>query len=114
MRSLPFVVRSKNGVMIEVFVQPRAARNSVEGIYGDALKLKVKAPPVDDRVNRAVEKLLADLLDLPRSSVAVVGGHSSRRKRIAVTGASREQVVNRLNRVLSPGTQTSAGSREGR
>jgi uncharacterized protein (TIGR00251 family) len=104
MRALPFVGRSKDGVLIEVFVQPRAAHDSVEGIHGDALKLKVKAPPVDDRANRAVEKLLADLLDLPRSSVAVVAGHSSRRKRIAVTGASREQVVNRLNRVLAPGT----------
>jgi uncharacterized protein (TIGR00251 family) len=104
MRALPFVGRSKDGALIEVFVQPRAARDSVEGIHGDALKLKVKAPPVDDRANRAIEKLLADLLDLPPSTVAVVAGHSSRRKRIAVTGASREQVENRLNRVLTPGT----------
>ncbi len=100
MRSLSFVGRSKHGVHIEVFVQPRAARDSVEGIQGDALKLKVMAPPIDDRANKAVEKLLAGLLDLPRRNVAVVGGRSGRRKRIAVTGVSQEQVVNRLNRAL--------------
>lgn len=99
--SLPFVTRSKDGVLIDAFVQPRASRDAIEGIHGDALKLKVKALPVDERANRAVEKLLADLLDIPGSNVAVVGGHSSRLKRIALTGASQEQVVKRLSRVLS-------------
>jgi uncharacterized protein (TIGR00251 family) len=93
---------SKDGVLIDIFVQPRAARDAIEGVHGEALKLKVKAPPVDDRANRAVEKLLAALLELPRSNVAVVGGHSSRRKRIAISGASREWVVDRLTRALPP------------
>lgn len=98
---LPFVVRSKDGAVIHIFVQPRATSDSVQGIHGESLKLKVKAPPADDRANGAVENLLAGLLELPRSEVAVVGGHSSRRKRIAVTGVSPEQVSKRLNRALS-------------
>ena len=88
--------------MIDVFVQPRAARDAIEGVHGEALKLKVKAPPVDDRANRAVENLVAGVLELPRSSVEVVGGQTGRRKRIGVTGLSREQVVDRLNSALSP------------
>ena len=99
--SLPFVSRSKNGAVIDVLVQPRAARDTVQGIHGDALKLKVTAPPVDDRANRAVENLLAGVLELPRSEIAVVGGHSSRRKRIVVRGVSAEEVSERLNRALS-------------
>ncbi|MGH2747061.1 MAG: DUF167 domain-containing protein [Actinomycetota bacterium] len=101
MGPLPFVTRSKDRVLIDAFVQARAARTAVVGIHGTALKLKVKAPPTDDRANRAVEELLAEVLDLPRSGVVVVGGHSSRRKRIAVTGIPQEEVVTRLDRVLS-------------
>jgi uncharacterized protein (TIGR00251 family) len=102
MSSLSFVTQSMEAVMIDALVHPRASRDAIEGVHDEALKLKVKAPPVDDRANRAVERLLAGLLDLPRSNVAVVGGHSSRRKRIAISGASRQWVVDRLTRALPP------------
>ena len=88
--------------MIDALVQPRASLDAIDGVHDEALKLQVKAPPVDDRANRAVEKLLAGLLELPRANVTVVGGHSSRRKRIAIDGASREWVVDCLKRALSP------------
>ena len=88
--------------MIDAIVQPRASRDAIEGVHDESLKLKVKAPPVDDRANRAVERLLAGLLELPRSKVAVVGGHSSRRKRIAISGTSQDWVVDRLNKALPP------------
>ena len=101
-RALSFVTRSKDAVLIDAFVQPRASRDAVDGVHGEVLKLKVKAPPVEDRANRAVEKLLAGLLELPRANVTVVGGHSSRRKRIAIGGVSREWVVDCLERALSP------------
>lgn len=101
MDPLSFVTRSKDGVLIETFVQPSAARDVVAGTHGPALKLKVKAPPVNDRANRAVEELVAGVLDLPRARVVVVGGRSSRRKRIAVSGMSEKEVVARLDRVLS-------------
>jgi hypothetical protein len=99
---LPFVTRSKQAVIIEAFVQPRASRDSIEGVHDESLKLKVKAPPVDDRANRAVENLLAGLLELPRANVTVVGGRSSRRKRIAIEGASRQWVVDCLERAFPP------------
>jgi uncharacterized protein len=47
-------------VLIDALVQPRASRDAIDGVHDEALKLKVKAPPVDDRANRAVEKLLPD------------------------------------------------------
>ncbi len=100
--ALSFVTRSKDAVLIDALVQPRAPRDAINGVHDEALKLKVKAPPLDDRANRAVEKLLAGLLGLPRANVKVVGGHSSRRKRIAIYGASRKWVVDCLKRVHSP------------
>ena len=97
-----WVTRSKKGVLVEVLVQPRASRDAVVGVHDEALKLRVKAPPVDERANRAVEKLLAGLLDLPSVDATVVGGRSARRKRIAIVGLSRQEVVDRLNFALAP------------
>ena len=97
---LRFVTVSKRGVLIDAIVQPRASRDAISGVHDESLKVRVKAPPVDDRANRAVEKLLAGLLELPPANVTVVGGRSSRRKRIAIDGASREWVVDCLERAL--------------
>lgn len=81
--SLPdYLTPVGTGVVIEAFVQPRSARNAVAGIHGSALKLKVTAPPLEDRANRAAESFVADLLGLPKSNVTVIGGRSSRHKRI--------------------------------
>ena len=76
-----------------MFLRPRAAKDGIAGVHGDALKIKVTAPPVDDRANRAVEELLAGALHVPRSSVRVVSGRASRHKRIEITGKRPEEVA---------------------
>jgi len=80
-------------VIISVHVQPGARDNRVMGPHGDALKVRVTAPPVDGKANQAVEALLARVLD---ADVELVGGASSRRKRFRVTGISETQVRDRL------------------
>jgi len=96
----PFVVASKDGALVEVFVQPRAAKDALVGVHGRALKLKVRAPATEDRANRAVEGLVAEWLGLPRSQVSVIAGRTSRNKRIAVLGMSPENVTSALDAVL--------------
>jgi uncharacterized protein (TIGR00251 family) len=96
-----YVTTSKDAVLIDVFVQPRAAKDALVGVHGRALKLKVKAPPVDDRANAAVVKFFATALGVPKGRVALVSGHSSRHKRLAVEGVSPELVVDAIERVLS-------------
>ncbi|HYP22901.1 MAG TPA: DUF167 domain-containing protein [Actinomycetota bacterium] len=71
------------------------------GVHGTGLRVKVKAPPVEGRANRAVEELFAGLLGLPRSAVRVVTGELSRHKTIHVSGMSPEDVTIRLDGVLS-------------
>lgn len=97
----PYVAPRKDGTVVSAFVQPKAAKDSVAGVQGDALRVKVKAPPVDGKANRAVEDLLAGLLGVPRSEVEVVTGHGSRHKRISVRGIAPEDVATRLGVVLS-------------
>jgi uncharacterized protein (TIGR00251 family) len=88
-----------DGVSFAVRVQPRARRNAVVGELGDALKIALTAPPVDGRANEACVEFLADLLDLPRSSVAIASGQSSRNKVIRVTGLAAAELKKRLGAV---------------
>jgi uncharacterized protein (TIGR00251 family) len=96
----PYVTPSKRGAIVDAFVQPRAAKDALVGVHGPALKLKIKAPPVDDRANRAVENLVASLLGVSRARVSVVAGRGSRHKRLAVDGMPPETLATTLDRVL--------------
>lgn len=80
-------------VHFAVRVQPRGSREAFEGVWQGALKVRLTAPPVDDRANLALRRFLAEHLAIPVSAVRIVSGRHSRRKRVAVCGASREQIL---------------------
>lgn len=80
-------------VTFAVRVTPRGRRDSIEGAAGGALRVRVAAPPVDDKANEALQRLLAERLDIPRSAVRIVAGEHSRRKRVEVQGANLAQVL---------------------
>jgi uncharacterized protein (TIGR00251 family) len=84
------------GVTFKVKVQARARRNAIVGQLGDALKVALTAPPVDGRANEACIEFFAELLRLPRSSITIVSGQSSRNKVVRVTGISVEDLRRRL------------------
>ena len=89
----------KDGSQETVFavrVTPRASCNAIDGEYQGALKLRVTAPPVDDRANEAVRKLLADRLKVPLSAVKILSGEKSRNKRVQIAGVNRQQVLDLL------------------
>ncbi len=73
---------------LTVWVQPGASRDRIVGRFADALKIAVCAPPEKGRANLAVEKLLAKAIGVPRASVAINAGASSRRKRVSIQGMS--------------------------
>jgi uncharacterized protein len=81
------VITERDGaVRITIYVQPRASRTEVAGEHGDAIKLRVAAPPVDGEANLEVRRFLARLFGVPASAVELVAGESSRRKTIEVAG----------------------------
>jgi uncharacterized protein len=84
---------SPGDVTFYVQVQPWASRDAIEGEHGDALKIRLTAPPVDDRADQALGQLLAERLNVPRAAVRIVAGEKSRRKRVIVAGVKREQVL---------------------
>jgi hypothetical protein len=77
---------SPGGVRINVQVQPRASRTEVVGFHGEAIKVRVAAPPVDGAANEAIIRFFADRLDVGRHQVRVVRGASGRRKVVEIDG----------------------------
>lgn len=87
--------KDENDVLLTVRIVPRASKTEVAGMHGDALKIRVKAPPVDGKANLALREFIADTLDVPLGAVAIVSGETGRQKILRVTGASPES-LNRL------------------
>ena len=88
---------SNGGVSFAVKVHPRAKKNAITGELGDALKVSLTTPPVDGRANEACVELFAKLLKVPRSSVTIAAGQTSRNKVVRVVGVSGEYVRDRLS-----------------
>lgn len=87
---------SDGAVTFAVKVQPRARKDAITGELGDALKISLTAPPIDDRANEACIEFLAKILKVPRSSVTIASGHTSRNKVIRVAGVSAQYIRDRL------------------
>ena len=75
-------------VIFAVRVQPRASRDEIVGEFQDALKIRLTAPPVDDRANEALRKLLAASLKVPLAAVRIASGERSRTKRVEIRGVA--------------------------
>src|SRR5262245_34155234 len=91
-----FIAEHSDGVLLSINLQPRASKNKVGEPLGDALRVKVTAPPVDSAANEALLRLLAETLDCPRSKVELVRGHSSRLKVVKIYGAPAIAILRKL------------------
>ena len=87
---------SGNSITFAVKVRPRAKKNAITGEVGEALKISLTAPPIDGRANEACMAFLAGLLNLPRTSITITSGQSSRNKVIRVAGISAEELRRRM------------------
>ena len=90
------VAETASCVTFAVKVHPRARKNTITGELGDALKVSLTSPPVEGRANEARIEFFAKLLKVPRSSVTIASGQTSRNKVIRVAGLSAEQLRTRL------------------
>jgi hypothetical protein len=74
------------GTVFRIRVVPRASRSEVAGIQGDALKLRLNAPPVEGKANDECIRLLAEILGVKKAQVTIIAGHAARTKTVAVEG----------------------------
>jgi len=92
---------STTGVTFAIKVIPRASRNEVAGVEGEALRVRLTAPPVEGAANAALIAFLAEVLDVPRRDVRLVSGQTARRKVVAVAGVKAKEVQERLARAIT-------------
>jgi len=86
------VKETGEGTTFQVLVQPKAARNELAGLHQGALKIRLTAPPVEGEANDACLRYVAKLLGVPRSSVDILRGRTSRRKTLRVRGVAPQAV----------------------
>jgi len=82
--SVPAVQTTADGLILCIHLQPRASKDEVCGLYGDALKVRITAPPVDGKANQHLIRFLAKCFGVPKNQVNLLSGESSRDKRIQI------------------------------
>ncbi len=100
---MPFIRETADGVLLNIYVQPRAAKTGFAGIHGKALKIRLTAPPADGAANKMCINFLAKTLKLPKSSIQLVSGQTSRAKRVAIRleqGPGAAKAAARIKQIL--------------
>jgi len=95
---MPFVqVRKDGSILLSLYVQPRAGKNELAGVYDGALKLRLTTPPVDGKANKAVIAFFAKILKVPKSSLVLVRGLKNRRKQLQVNDMDEATIRKNLD-----------------
>ena len=91
-----YMTETPEGVVLNVRAQPRSSRSGIDGIVGDAVKVRVRCAPVDGKANKELVETLANEFCLPKSAVLFKSGETSKQKRILLRGVSAAAVAARL------------------
>jgi uncharacterized protein (TIGR00251 family) len=100
-REIRFKISSaEGGAAFPVRIVPRAKKNEISGRQGDAVKIRLTAPPVEGAANEALADFLAELFDVRKQQIEILTGHASRDKIVCVIGLMPQQVEERLSEYL--------------
>jgi len=89
---MAYCTETADGVVLNVKAQPRSSKAGVDGLLGDAVKVRIRCAPVDGKANKELIETLADAFGLPKSMVVFKSGETSKQKRILLAGVSVEAV----------------------
>ena len=89
---MTYCTETPEGVVLNVRAQPRSSRSGIDGILGDAVKVRIRCAPVDGKANKELVETLADAFGLPKSSVVFKSGETSKTKRLLLRGVAAEKV----------------------
>lgn len=87
-------IKEKEGLIsVAVYVQPRASKNEIAGIFNGALKVRLTSPPVEGAANTLLVKFLAKKLGISASGLKIISGETSRRKIVEIRDVTKEEVL---------------------
>ena len=87
-----YFTETTEGIILNVKAQPRSSKAGIDGLLGDAVKVRIRCAPVDGKANKELVETLADAFDVAKSAVVFKGGETSKTKRILLAGVSAERV----------------------
>lgn len=96
MTTAGYMTETPEGVVLSVRAQPRSSRSGIDGLIGDAVKVRVRCAPVDGKANKELVETLADEFGIAKSAVAFKGGETSKNKRLLLRGVTAEAVLRKL------------------
>ncbi len=85
--------------MLSIYAQPGARQTLIQGLHGDALKIRVASPPLDGRANDEIRRFLANVLQVAQRDVTIVSGEKSRSKRFNICGAQIDPLLRLMTKV---------------
>ena len=92
-----YLAETPEGVILNVRAQPRSSRSGIDGLLGDAVKVRIRCAPVDGKANKELIETLADAFGLPKSAVEFKSGETSKTKRILLRGITAAQTFRWLD-----------------
>lgn len=87
-----YFTETAEGIVLNVKAQPRSSKAGVEGLLGDAVKVRIRCAPVEGKANKELIETLADAFGLPKSRVVFKSGETSKQKRILLMGVTADEV----------------------
>lgn len=90
---MAYFTETADGIVLNVRAQPRSSKAGVDGLLGDAVKVRIRCAPVDGKANKELIETLADAFDLPKSRVVFKSGETSKTKRILLDGLTDPAAV---------------------
>ena len=96
MAATGYMTEAPEGVVLSVRAQPRSSKAGIDGLVGDAVKVRVRCAPVDGKANKELVETLADEFGIAKSSVVFKGGETSKNKRLLLRGVTAAAVVQKI------------------
>ena len=93
---MSITTETDGGTIINIRLIPRASTNKVVGILDDAVKIRLQAPPIEGKANKALIKFLSKQLKVPASHISIISGETNRNKRILVYEITKDYVIEKL------------------
>lgn len=93
---MSYLTETPDGVILNVRAQPRSSKAGLDGLLGNAVKVRIRSAPVDGKANKELIETLADAFHLPKSRVVFKSGETSKTKRIQLLGVDAARVAERL------------------
>ena len=90
---MAYYSETAEGVVLNVRAQPRSSRSGVDGVVGDALKVRIRSAPVDGKANKELVETLADAFCIPKGAVVFKGGETSKTKRLLLRGVTAQALA---------------------